>query len=300
MVFSVRTIFLFIRGIDQTGRAITKPRKDMTDLQKTQADLARSSYRLLFAGAAFLSFGYMATKGLAGLLETSSRGQRIVGDFQETFGRLKRALGERIVDKFGETLISWVDKLAKLSSDPTWTNLTADLVITLGLGSIAVGATLSAVAITAAVIGKLLGVAAFFKLISAGTAATAAGAVAPALLGIVIGAVLTVAIAKIIWELLPDAYKDSMVDLEAKAQAMADITGVPVRFAQRDIAIPAGAETGIFGKVKGFTQREIIQNTQIFIDTLNTTEDLEELIALWQQIQAEKTEDAYGETDEET
>jgi len=271
----------------------------MTDLQKTQADLARSSFRLLFAGAAFLSFGVMATKGLAGLLETSSRGQRIVGDFQEVFSRLKRSLGERIVDKFGDTLVSWLYKLENLQKDPTWTNLTADLVITLGLGSIGLGATLVAAAITAAVVSQLLTVAVFFKLIGAGTATTAAGAVVPILLGLAIGAALTVAIAKIIWELLPDAYKDSMADLEAKAQAMADITGVPVRFAQRDIAIPAGAETGIFGKVKGFTQREIIQNTQIFIDTLNTTEDLEELIALWQQIQAEKTEDAYGETDEE-
>ena len=100
MAWSVRTIFLLIRGIDQTGRAFERPRKELGELELRQKALARSAYRLLFAGAAFIAFGAMALKGLSGVIQQSTLGKLMADDFRSSWGKLTSAIGESMAKTF--------------------------------------------------------------------------------------------------------------------------------------------------------------------------------------------------------
>jgi len=145
---SVRTIFLLIRGIDQTGRAFEKPKKELNEFQLAQKRLARSSYRLLFAGAAFLTFGLMAAKGLAGLIDETSRGMLYTEDFARSVGRLKKSLSEAFLNNFEDEISNITEQIDRLSQNEFLSGWIANgLALIVGLsitaGGIAVAAGLT-------------------------------------------------------------------------------------------------------------------------------------------------------------
>jgi hypothetical protein len=125
-----RTIFLFIRGVDQTGRAFASADKNLTNLQRKQRELLRSAYRLLFAGAAFALFAVKTSQGILSLMERTSQGALVVDDFRRSWDRLLDKLSE----KFTEHATPWIDKLIKgmdYLTDHPWI---LDWTVKLGLG----------------------------------------------------------------------------------------------------------------------------------------------------------------------
>jgi len=116
MAWSWRTIFLLIRGVDQTGRAFEGPTRALTRLQKQQRELARSSYRLMFAGAAFLAFGAMGLKALSGLFTMTSKGKLLTDDLSLAWSRFAFTIAESTTKFFEPALksLTWLfDKLAQ-------------------------------------------------------------------------------------------------------------------------------------------------------------------------------------------
>jgi hypothetical protein len=114
---SIRTLFLFIRGIDQTGRAVNSTMNNMDKLQKKQRELQQTSFRLMFAGAAFATFGFMMGKALFSTLQHSMQGVRMLTRLERSFGRLQRALGNKILDTYGKQLEQLINSLIKLSEN---------------------------------------------------------------------------------------------------------------------------------------------------------------------------------------
>lgn len=170
MAWSWRTIFLLIRGIDQTGRAFEGPKRQLTELQKRQKALARSSYRLLFAGAAFLAFGIMSAKALSGLWQLTSKGRLAADDLGRAWKRLATGVAESITTIMGPAikgLTKWLDNVA---SNKAWTGLLAML----GVGVVGGAITGGALALGGAAAGGIAGL--LFKLgIGGGGAAVAGG-----------------------------------------------------------------------------------------------------------------------------
>lgn len=210
MVFSIRTIFLFIRGIDQTGRALEDPRRKLTELEKAQQQLARSGYRLMFAGAAFTAFGIMAGRAMLDLLENTSRGERVLSDFEKVFTRLKKALAEQIIDMFGDTITGWLEQLDNLAKNDLFMKIlagtlfaTVETLITVGPVLIAAGGA----ALFLAALGKALGLLGFTTL--AGGLATVAGAIT----GLALALVLTILIKELIWQILPEDQKKFITEI---------------------------------------------------------------------------------------
>lgn len=161
MAWSVRTIFLLIRGIDQTGRALDDPYKKLTMLEKQQRALARSSYRLLFAGAAFTAFGAMATKSLMGLAEKSSMGKLLMDDLRRSWGRFANVLGEGIA-KTMTPLVHWFMKwIDGISQNPI---LMKGAAVASSIGAVLIA--LTGVGLVLATIFRYSGIKFIFPLIS--------------------------------------------------------------------------------------------------------------------------------------
>jgi len=251
MVFSVRTIFLFIRGIDQTGRAIRKPTKDMQDLEKQQAKLATSGFRLMFAGAAFLSFGAMLAKGIAGIVDQSTRGQIIMNDFETVMTRFKNNLSEAFVDKFGETLEDWISALDDLANDELLQGILAgalktvlDFTLSLGAFTLATGFGAMLLSGLAAALGKL-------GLTGLSVAVAGAGT---ALMALMITAILTFAISKVLWNLLPEdvqaAIEGALDMLQEEADKLQRTTFAAGKniFSPIQYAFPEGQEPSFWEK----------------------------------------------------
>jgi hypothetical protein len=142
MVFSFRTLFLFIRGIDQTGRALTDPTKKLTDMEKAQQRLAQSGYRLIFAGAAFMAFGAMAAGALMRVIEKSSVGARVMDDFGKAMDRFQRGLSEAILKNYGEQIKGILKTITDWTTNPQTLDITAKLAVTGITGTLALGAAL--------------------------------------------------------------------------------------------------------------------------------------------------------------
>lgn len=143
MVFSFRTLFLFIRGIDQTGRALTDPTKKLTEMEKAQQRLAQSGYRLIFAGAAFMAFGAMAAGALMKIMEKSSVGARVMDDFGKAIDRFQRGLSEAILKNYGEQIKGILKTITDWTTNPQTLDITAKLAVTGITGIIALGAALA-------------------------------------------------------------------------------------------------------------------------------------------------------------
>jgi hypothetical protein len=210
MVFSVRTLFLFIRGIDQTGRAMESASGGIKQLISDEKALAQMSHRLLFAGAAFLTFGVMAAKALGGIVEQTERGSMYMSAFGNAIDRFKTALADAIIERHGERLESLLSTLESLGGKDWLFNIIADVSIlvaeflTEAGGAIVLGALGSRIMLAIAGALKALG----FKSVAP---AFIGGA---ALLQLSIGAIITIVIGKILWErFAPESWKEKVKEL---------------------------------------------------------------------------------------
>jgi len=176
MPFNVRTIFLLIRGIDQSGRALSDASKATDNLAEKEKNLASASFRMLFAGAAFLAFGVMATGALLSTLSASTRGQRALDDFGKVVERVKKAFAEATINLFGEQIKDTIKQLDLLSKDTATMKLVTEIGWTVAIGSIIVGiAAIAGAGI--AFIGNAIMAALFPGVASAATTFTATGVV---------------------------------------------------------------------------------------------------------------------------
>lgn len=223
MVFSTRTIFLFIRGIDQTGRALTDPTKKLTEMELAQQRLAQSGYRLLFAGAAFLAFGAMAAGALFKIVEKSSIGARVINDFGKVFDRFQRGLSEAIIRNYGVELKKLLDTIDSWVKNPENMNLLAGILVTITTITFALGPTLIAAGVTTMLLSKILPLFAQAGFLATATATAIAGTVGAAILTLGFALVLEITIKDIIWNILPTAVQKSIQDIDQK---MRDITGL--------------------------------------------------------------------------
>lgn len=174
MAWSWRTIFLLIRGVDQTGRAFAGPTKALTKLQLQQKALARSSYRLLFAGAAFLAFGMMAAKALSGLFVMTGKGKLMTDDLGRAWTRFATAVADQTTKRLAPSIM-WLTKLLdRLAANPFF----AAIIGMAGVGIVA-GALLGAVASWGLAAAKFVTMLAF----KFGIGTTAGGAAAGAAAG---------------------------------------------------------------------------------------------------------------------
>jgi hypothetical protein len=138
MPFNIRTIFLMLRGVDQTGRAMDSATKKVETLEEKEKMLAQTSYRLLFAGVAFVAFGAMMLGALGSMIGSSSRGQMVMDAFGEAIDRVKRSFSEATLNLFGEQIKDVTKSINELSQDKdTMELLTA---VSWGIGFTIVGA----------------------------------------------------------------------------------------------------------------------------------------------------------------
>jgi amino acid transporter len=135
----MRTIFLLIRGINQTGMAFGDVSKGLQTIEERQKALAQSGYRLLFAGAAFMAFGAMAAGALMGVIAKSTAGARIMDDFGKAMDRFQRGLSEAILKNYGEEIKRLLKTITDWTTNPQALDITAQLAVkgitgTIGLG----------------------------------------------------------------------------------------------------------------------------------------------------------------------
>jgi len=160
---STRTIFLAVRGIDQTGRAFsiidrrierliqrqmqlqgisrkaatTEMVKDQNRLLFAMRALDRMAYRMIFAGAAFLTFAAMMGWGIMSIIEKSSMGELVIEDFRRAFDKLITSISEKILEDWGPAIkgfIDWLDSLAENEMFKTiFSGLAIPVTIVLGL-----------------------------------------------------------------------------------------------------------------------------------------------------------------------
>jgi len=275
-MFSVRTLFLFIRGVDQTGRAFEPVDKRLRKLMATQLQMQRMAYRLMFAGAAFTAFAAMAGKALFGLMENASLGQLYLEDFNRVFNRLKQGLAEAIIDKFGPMLETWLNKLDDLSKDETWQQILAGIVvpavIALGqIGPILLGAGVGLAILSA--IAKALGALGMIK-----AASVVSGAAGLGIQIVLVAAVLFI-VANIIWEFLPESWKEPIEKIRSETEKWALEVGLPVDVGGGP---RLGRIEGLVGgpglRGRGQGQSPWTQfNIQNFFQNVNTQADEEEI-----------------------
>ena len=118
MAFSIRTIFLFVRGIDQASRTLKAIRKEVRSLKEEEDRMAQVSYRMMFAGAAFTAFGSMAMGALYNIMGATSKGSLVMEDFARQTSRLKSAFGENLVPVFEKFLTQYSRLVNFLTRNP--------------------------------------------------------------------------------------------------------------------------------------------------------------------------------------
>lgn len=136
-----RTIFLIVRGIDQTGRIFEKSAKDLNNLQRMQQKVSRGATRLLFAGAAFGLFASKAAAGIFSLIERTSQGSLVMGDFNTSFNRLKDSFGEKLTDEASPVIDNLIKRMDDLTGREGTLSWLADITIkaTIGIAAVGVG-----------------------------------------------------------------------------------------------------------------------------------------------------------------
>ena len=104
-MYSVRTIFLMVRGIDRTGNVFRDMDTGMTKLIKKQIQLQRIFSNLIFAGAAFLSFATFLSFGFTRIIGMSSLGALYVEDFRRIMEKLGIVMSELLI----KNLRPWIE-----------------------------------------------------------------------------------------------------------------------------------------------------------------------------------------------
>jgi hypothetical protein len=210
---SVRTLFLLVRGIDQTGRALTDPTKKLTALEIAQKNLAASGTRLMFAAVAFGAFGLMIGRAILGTLETTSRGKRILDDFGESLNRLTKSFANAVIRNYGddlENLITTFDKLSKSQGG-------MDIIAKITVSSVIFAVEAAALA-AMGVFGTKIAAALLPSLAKAGLTLGPLSGVAGALWEIVIPFVIIMMVKDFIWSIAPEAWQKSWTNFMKDAQ----------------------------------------------------------------------------------
>ena len=130
-----RTIFLFIRGLDQTGRAFGSAQKNMSVIQKMQAESLRRTYRLIFGAAAFALGINKTTQSILGLMERSTQGSLVVDDLNRSIENTKDIFGEEFSVQMTPLLENFMRFVNEFSGNPA--NVGIIVTATLALGGIA-------------------------------------------------------------------------------------------------------------------------------------------------------------------
>jgi len=181
MGFSSRTIFLFIRGIDQSGRAfniidkridklmkkestwLDKSKKNMTETAKIQLKalnnlkaMEQQSYRMMFAGAAFISFAAMMAGAIGGLISASSKGQLMFEDMQRSWEALSDALSERLLRDWEWVFTGIIGLMDDLSENEIFMALFSATAIPVTIALAVMGASLLIVGILGSFFTKIL------------------------------------------------------------------------------------------------------------------------------------------------
>ena len=174
MAVSTRTIFLFIRGVDQSSRAFSildrrintliarelelgaKSKKAAMETVREQNKLLfamqsidRAAYRLLFAGAAFTAFAGLAMMGIAGIIGASSSGKLVIEDFQRKWEALADAISERILADWGPAIESILGLMDDLSENEMFLKIVSGALIPITITLGVMGVTLIVAGIVA-------------------------------------------------------------------------------------------------------------------------------------------------------
>jgi len=154
LAVSTRTIFLFIRGVDQTGRAFSLLDRRIDKLIKKELDagaksikmaretvreqnkllfamqaIDRAAYRLIFAGAAFTAFAGLMVMGIGNIIGASSMGQLYLEDFSRAWTKLSIAVSEAILERWGPAIQDFIEWLADLAENETFLQITSGALI---------------------------------------------------------------------------------------------------------------------------------------------------------------------------
>jgi len=196
LVVSTRTIFLYIRGIDQTGRAFDildrrmkhliqnqqylykvseETAKKMLYKQQQVHDMLRglenASYRLLFAGAAFTAFGAMFMYAIGRVVGASSMGELYVSAFETAFGNLIRNISEAIVGIWGPKIQEFIGWLDELAANETFVAIIAGVGPIAAITITAIGVTLLVTGLVGTFVSKLISLLVWLKWVEEGTIA---------------------------------------------------------------------------------------------------------------------------------
>jgi len=143
-------------------------KKKMTEVAKMQLkalnslkSLEQASYRLLFAGAAFVSFAAMAGMAIAGLIGASSKGGLIVEDFQRKWEALADAISERIISDWEWAIEGLLDLMDDLGENETFMMIISGVAIPITLALGVMGVTLLVTGIIGSFLAKLMGLLVF-------------------------------------------------------------------------------------------------------------------------------------------
>lgn len=284
-MFSVRTLFLFIRGVDQTGRAYDSATKKLMTLEEQQKALAQSSYRLMFAGAAFMAFGTLATKALMSTLDTTTRGIRILNDFDKTMERIKKGLAEAIVNNFGDEIQGVLDKIDQMSQDEGLMNLFTTFALPAATGITIVGAELFAAALLTKFVSALIEAFGAKTIIGATLTKVATG------LSLGLPVLITLTVAWLAWEFLipEETKKEWKKAAEEEALRLSRITIGEAPYNPEQLSNQIGSEAagigqlGFYGQGAGSLEWQrgysnlTEQEVNIFIESINTRMDTEEM-----------------------
>jgi hypothetical protein len=264
--------------------------KGLRGLIADQKLMGRMSYRMLFAGAAFLAFGVMAGRALASVIENTERGAMLMDDFSTSIGRVKKAFSEAMIEKYGEKLeglLYWVDQLA---ANDKIINIAVDISISVVEFTAKIGMGLIGGALLAYVM-KIVG-AGLLSMVGTGmlgtgylalggtalgTLALGAGA---AILQIAIPVGITLLLAKIIWDMaLSEDQKESILGIYDRINDVLQEGKDRVSFLPRThnpyIEISRGSAGALMNWLEGGGEVNI--NNETTIENINTEMDEEEL-----------------------
>jgi len=118
-----RTIFLLVRGVNMLGGAFKEATKEVETLEEKERQLANTAYKTMFGGAALLAFGLLLAKGLAGFLETTSKGVLILDSLGLAWDRFASRLGTGIakaIEPQAKIVIDILDALGANQGTMDW------------------------------------------------------------------------------------------------------------------------------------------------------------------------------------
>jgi hypothetical protein len=135
-----------VRGSYQAGMALRMARKDLQGLTQAQKELIRQSQDALraannwiFAGAAFMAFGFMAWRGISRMMEASGRGRRVMWMFGKRMERVMSRLSEAMAP-FAEKILGAVASVLEfIVAVPVLRELAGGFMIALAAGLVLSG-----------------------------------------------------------------------------------------------------------------------------------------------------------------